>query len=157
MTLADGRALPIARVMSAMDDRGYALALLFLLQGVLGGSLPVTVPYSRFQTMLEQGQIEEALIGATSIRFKLRADAPLPDDLRKMLERGQPLAARWAGAEPERVFEVNRLPNIDDNTLLEQLTQKGVVFAGRIESTSGAICCSPGFSRSGSGASRRAA
>ena len=30
MTLADGRALPIARVMSAMDDRGYALALLFL-------------------------------------------------------------------------------------------------------------------------------
>ena len=30
MALADGRALPIARVMSAMDDRGYALALLFL-------------------------------------------------------------------------------------------------------------------------------
>ncbi len=111
------------------------LALLFLLQGILGGSMPVTVPYSRFQTMLEQGQIEEALIGATSIRFKLRADAPLPDDLRKMLERGQSLATRWAGAEPERLFEVNRLPNIDDNTLLEVLTQKGVVFAGRIENT----------------------
>src|SRR5258707_5349943 len=30
MVLADGRALPIARVMSAMEDRGYALALLFL-------------------------------------------------------------------------------------------------------------------------------
>ena len=30
MALADGRALPIARVMSAMEDRGYALALLFL-------------------------------------------------------------------------------------------------------------------------------
>ncbi len=112
-----------------------ALALLFLLQGVIGGSLPVTVPYSRFQTMLEQGQIEEALIGATSIRFKLRDDAPLPDDLRKMLERGQPLAARWAGQQPERLLEVNRLPNIDDNTLLELLTQKGVVFAGRIENT----------------------
>jgi hypothetical protein len=30
ITLADGRALPIARVMSTMEDRGYALALLFL-------------------------------------------------------------------------------------------------------------------------------
>src|SRR5258705_6946739 len=30
MALADGRALPIAQVMSAMEDRGYALALLFL-------------------------------------------------------------------------------------------------------------------------------
>jgi cell division protease FtsH len=112
-----------------------ALALLFLLQGIIGSAPPATVPYSRFQTMLEQGQIEEALIGATSIRFKLRADAPLPDDLRKMIERGQPLAARWTGAEPDRLFEVNRLPNIDDNTLLEQLTQKGVIFAGRIENT----------------------
>ena len=112
-----------------------ALAVLFLLQGIVGSAPPATVPYSRFQTMLEQGQIEEALIGATSIRFKLHDDAPLPDDLRKLLERGQPLAARWAGAAPERLFEVNRLPNIDDNTLLEQLTQKGVTFAGRIENT----------------------
>jgi hypothetical protein len=54
------------------------LALLFLLQGIIGSAPPTTVPYSRFQTMLEQGQIEEALIGANSIRFKLRADAPLP-------------------------------------------------------------------------------
>ncbi len=30
LALADGRALPIAHVVSAMDDRGYALALLFL-------------------------------------------------------------------------------------------------------------------------------
>ncbi len=112
-----------------------ALALLFVVQGILGNAPSATVPYSRFQTMLEQGQIEEALIGATSIRFTLRPDAPVPDDLRKLVERGQPLAAKWAGAEPERLFEVNRLPNIDDNTLLEQLTQKGVTFAGRIENT----------------------
>jgi cell division protease FtsH len=112
-----------------------ALALLFVLQGVLGSAPPATVPYSRFQTMLEQGQIEEALIGASSIRFTLRDSAPLPEDLQKMLERHQPLAAHWAGAAPERLFEVNRLPNIDDNTLLEQLTQKGVTFAGRIENT----------------------
>jgi len=112
-----------------------ALALLFVLQGVLGSAPPATVPYSRFQTMLEQGQIEEALIGASGIRFTLRDSAPLPEDLQKMLERHQPLAARWAGAAPERLFEVNRLPNIDDNTLLEQLTQKGVTFAGRIENT----------------------
>src|SRR6266850_5984135 len=112
-----------------------ALALLFLLQGIIGSAPPATVPYSRFQTMLEQGQIEEALIGANTIRFKLRDDAPVPDDLRKLLERGQPLAAKWAGKEPERLFEVTRVPNIDDNTLLEQLTQKGVTFAGRIENT----------------------
>jgi hypothetical protein len=30
LAIADGRALPIGRVMAAMDDRGYALALLFL-------------------------------------------------------------------------------------------------------------------------------
>jgi cell division protease FtsH len=112
-----------------------ALAVLFLIQGLVGSAPPPTVPYSRFQTMLEQGQIEEALIGATSIRFRLRADAPLAEDLQKTLALHQPLAAKWTGAEPERVFEVTRLPNIDDNTLLEQLTQKGVTFAGRIENT----------------------
>ncbi len=112
-----------------------ALAVLFLIQGIVGSAPPATVPYSRFQTMLEKGQIEEALIGANSIRFKLRDDAPLPDDLKKMIERQQPLAAQWAGQQPERLFEVTRLPNIDDNTLLEQLTQKGVTFAGRIENT----------------------
>ncbi len=112
-----------------------AIALFFVLQGVLGSAPPATVPYSRFQTMLEHGQIKEALIGATSIRFQLRDSAPLPDDLRKLLESHQPLAARWSGAQPDRQFDVTRLPNIDDNMLLEQLTQKGVTFAGRIENT----------------------
>jgi len=112
-----------------------ALALLFLIQGLLGTAPPATVPYSQFQQMLEKGQIEEALIGANTIRFRLRADVAIPDGVRKQIERHQPLAARWAGTEPERNFEVTRLPGVDDNTLLEQLTQKGVIFAGRIENT----------------------
>ena len=112
-----------------------ALAFLFLIQGLLGSAPPATVPYSQFQQMLEKGQIEEALIGANSIRFTLRAAVPIPENLRKQIDRQQPLAARWAGTEPERNFEVTRLPGMDDNTLLEQLTQKGVIFAGRIENT----------------------
>jgi cell division protease FtsH len=112
-----------------------ALAVLLLLQSLFGTAPPATVPYSRFLQLLDQGQIEEALIGADRIRFRVRADAPLADDLHKTIERHQPFAARWAGAAPERHFEVTRLPGIDDNTLLEQLTQKGVVFAGRIENT----------------------
>jgi cell division protease FtsH len=112
-----------------------ALALLFLIQGLLGTTPPVTVPYSQFQQMLEKGQIEEALIGANTIRFSLRADVAIPDAVRKQIKRHQSLAARWAGTEPERNFEVTRLPGVDDNTLLEQLTQKGVIFAGRIENT----------------------
>src|SRR5204862_5915478 len=49
------------------------------------------------------------------------------------VERQQPLAARWTGKAPERNFEATRLPGVDDNTLLELLTQKGVVFSGRAE------------------------
>jgi cell division protease FtsH len=112
-----------------------ALAVLFLIQGLLGSAPPATVPYSQFQQMLEQGQVEEALIGANSIRFRLHADVPIPEGLRKQIDRQQPLAARWAGTESEHNFEVTRLPGMDDNTLLEQLTQKGVIFAGRIENT----------------------
>jgi cell division protease FtsH len=95
----------------------------------------VTVPYSRFLQLLEQGTVEEALIGVDRIRFQVRDDAPLADDLAEAVARSMPIVARWAGTKPERVFEATRLPALDDNTLLEVLTQKGVVFAGRIENT----------------------
>jgi cell division protease FtsH len=112
-----------------------ALAILLLLQGVLSSPRPVAVPYSRFLQLLDRGKVEEALIGADRIQFKVRADAALSEAERGGLDRNQPLAARWAGAEPERVFEVTRLPGVDDNTLLEELIKKDVLFGGRIEST----------------------
>jgi cell division protease FtsH len=109
------------------------LAILIMIQGLITAAPPVTVPYSRFLQMLEQGAIEEALIGADRIRFHVKDDVQLPADLEEALKRQQSLAAGWAGRPPDRNFEATRLPAIDDNALLETLTQKGVVFGGRIE------------------------
>ena len=110
-----------------------ALAVLIFVQGLITAAPPVTVPYSRFLQLLEQGAIEEALIGVDRIRFHVKDDVKLPADLEEALGRQQSLAARWAGRPPDRNFEATRLPGVDDNALLETLTQKGVVFGGRIE------------------------
>ncbi len=112
-----------------------ALALLFLLQGILTSPRPVAEPYSRFRQLLDQGHVSEALIGADRIQFKVRDEATLTEEEERRLERNQPLAARWAGAKTERLFEVTRVPGIDDNALLAELINKDVIFAGRIEST----------------------
>jgi cell division protease FtsH len=112
-----------------------ALALLFLLQGILVSPRPTAAPYSRFLELLNQGQIEEGLIGADRIHFNVRSEAALTPEEERSLEKNQPLAARWAGAKPERVFEANRLPGVNDDMLLEELQKKKVVFAGRIENT----------------------
>jgi cell division protease FtsH len=109
------------------------LAILIMVQGLITAAPPVTVPYSRFLQILEQGAIEETLIGADRIRFHVKDDVQLPADLEEALKRQQSLAARWASRPPDRNFEATRLPGVDDNALLETLTQKGVVFGGRIE------------------------
>jgi cell division protease FtsH len=110
-----------------------ALSVLILIQGLITAAPPVTVPYSRFLQLLEQGAIEEALVGEDRIRFHVKDDVKLPPDLEEALKRQQSLAARWASQAPDRNFEATRLPGVDDNALLETLTQKGVVFGGRIE------------------------
>ena len=112
-----------------------ALVLLLLVNGFLTATRPVTVPYSKFLQLLDQGQIDEVLIGANVIRFQVRDDAPLPEELERAIKQQQAPAARWTGATPERNFEATRLPGLDDNTLFEDLTKKGVTFAGRIENT----------------------
>ncbi len=128
-----------------------ALALLFVLQGVLGSPSPATVPYSRFQTMLEKGQIEEALIGASSIRFKLRDTAPLPEDLQKLLDRQQPLAARWTGAAPERLFEVDPASQHRRQYPARTSSRRRASSSPDASRTrSGGICCSRGSCRSAS-------
>jgi len=110
-----------------------ALAVLMLIQGLITAAPPVTVPYSRFLQLLENGSIHEALIGEDRIRFRVKDGVKLSADLEKALERQQSFAARWASRPPDRNFEATRLPGVDDNALLETLTQKGVVFGGRIE------------------------
>ncbi len=112
-----------------------AMAVLFLLQGLLMRPRPVAQTYNRFHELLDQGQIAEALIGADRIQLMVKPDTKLTDDEEKAIEQNQPLAARWAGARPERLFEVTRIPGVDDKTLLEELIHKDVVFAGRIENT----------------------
>ncbi len=112
-----------------------AMAVLFLIQGVLVRPRPVPQTYSRFHELLDQGQVAEALIGADRIQLIVKAEAKLTEDEQKAVERNQPLAAKWAGSEPERLFEVTRIPGVDDKTLLEELIRKDVQFAGRIENT----------------------
>jgi len=112
-----------------------AMAVLFLLQGLLLRPNPVGQTYSRFHELLDQGQIAEALIGADRIQLRVKPDTKLTEDEEKAIDRNQPLAARWAGAEVERVFEVTRIPGVDDKTLLEEMIRKDVQFAGRIENT----------------------
>jgi cell division protease FtsH len=112
-----------------------AMAVLFVLQGLLLRPRPVTQTYSRFHELLDQGQIAEALIGADRIQLLVKPDTKLTADEEKAITQNQPLVARWAGAAPERVFEVTRIPGVDDKTLLEELLRKDVQFAGRIENT----------------------
>jgi cell division protease FtsH len=112
-----------------------AMAVLFLLQGLLMHPRPVAQTYNRFHELLDQGQIAEALIGVDRIQLMVKPDTKLTDDEEKTIKRNQPLVARWAGAKPERLFEVTRIPGVDDKTLLEELIRKDVVFAGRIENT----------------------
>ena len=112
-----------------------AMAVLFLLQGLLVRPRPVSQPYSRFHELLDHGDVAEALIGADRIQHQVKPETKLTEDEEKALERNQPLAARWAGTAPERVFEVTRIPGVDDKTLVDELLHKGVMFAGRIENT----------------------
>lgn len=112
-----------------------AMAVLFLIQGVLVRPRPVPQTYSRFHELLDGGQIAEALIGADRIQLIVKPDAKLTDEELKAVQTNQPLAAKWAGSEPERLFEVTRIPGVDDKTLLEEMIRKDVQFAGRIENT----------------------
>jgi cell division protease FtsH len=141
-TSAQTRRVPMKQGGPPLDRRtlrfsftyvAIALAVLIMIQGLITAAPPVTVPYSRFLQLLEQSAIEEALIGADRIRFHVKEDVQLPSDLEEAMKRQQSFAARWAGRPFDRNFEATRLPGVDDNALLETLTQKGVVFGGRIE------------------------
>ena len=112
-----------------------ALAILIILQGVLSGTKPTVVPYSRFDELLRHGQVEEALIGPDRIRFRVRDDAALEPTEQEAVTRNQAPVARWAGKKPERLFEATRVPGADDNSLAQTLREKGVVYTGRIENT----------------------
>ncbi|MEO6027211.1 MAG: AAA family ATPase, partial [Candidatus Binatia bacterium] len=127
--------MPKTQMQFSFTYIAVAMAVLFLLQGLLLRPNPVAQTYSRFHELLDQGQIAEALIGADRIQLRVKPDTKLTEDEEKAIERNQPLAARWAGAEVERVFEVTRIPGVDDKTLLEEMIRKDVQFAGRIENT----------------------
>ena len=127
--------LPKKQMQFSFTYVAMAMAVLFLLQGLLVRPRPVAQTYSRFHELLDQGQIAEALIGADRIQLRVKPDSKLSEDEEKEIVRNQPLAARWAGAVPERLFEVTRIPGVDDKTLLEEMIHKDVQFAGRIENT----------------------
>jgi hypothetical protein len=57
-----------------------AMAVLFIIQGVLLRPRPVPQTYSRFHELLDQGQVAEALIGADRIQLMVKPDAKLTDE-----------------------------------------------------------------------------
>jgi hypothetical protein len=89
MALADGRALPIARVMSAMEDRGYALALLFL-------AFPFVLPIPSLGCPRRR-----LLPGLTGLALARGGTPSLPGFLsaaRSRIPRSRPIAAAVARA-----------------------------------------------------------
>lgn len=92
-----------------------AIAALLLLQSALLRQVaPKDVPYSEFLASLRGGKVAKA---------ELRQDAILAE-------------LKVAGeAKPERI-RTSRLPGMDETTLVKELEERGVSFAGKIERTS---------------------
>ena len=92
-----------------------ALAALLLLQSaMLRQAAPKDVPYSEFLASLRGDKVARA---------ELRQDAILAE-----------LKAEREG-KPERI-KTSRLPGMDETTLVKELEERGVSFAGKIERTS---------------------
>jgi cell division protease FtsH len=105
--------------------------VLSLLQSWLLAPRTVELPMSKFLELLRAGQVERVSLGEREIRGLAKPGAlPAPptlpaDRLRRALGRDD---------EP-RVFTVTRIPGVDEQWLIQELEQRGVEFAGRVETT----------------------
>src|SRR5215469_13526015 len=78
-----------------------------------GTAGPKSVPYNEFLSDIRAGKVSKVLIDQTTIRATLKPDA---------VQKGQP-----------DEISTERLPGIDETSLLKDLEQHNVTFAGHIE------------------------
>ena len=93
----------------------WALLILWAIESWTGTPGPKTVPYSQFISELQASRLEEARI--TDRQFIARE---------KPVKPGKPAA--WIATD--------RLPNIDETSVIQQMEAHGVTFSGRIQSSS---------------------
>jgi cell division protease FtsH len=108
-----------------------AAVVLSVVQSWLVAPQTVEIPMSRFLTLLREDKIERVNVTDKEIQGTLKpgalpAQAPRPGDR----------VRTFFGAEPgPTVFRTTRIPMVDDSTLVKELEQHKVEFAGRIENT----------------------
>jgi cell division protease FtsH len=99
------RSIPIIPVVLL----GSLLIALWVARGVVKAPAPEHVAYTEVMNAVDQGKVSRVEIAPDSIAATLKAD------------KGQ----------PERQLVADRIPNIDDRTLLETLRSHGVEVTGR--------------------------
>jgi hypothetical protein len=120
MALADGRALPIGRVLATMDDRGYALALLFL-------AFPFVLPIPSLGMSAPIG----FFLALTGLAFVRGGQPSLPDFLQRR-EIAYPALRAIAGA-------IDRARRVSGRVVRPRL---GRVISGPARSAVGlSLCC----------------
>src|SRR5215475_2778016 len=78
-----------------------------------GTAIPKSVPYNEFLSDIRAGHVSKVLIDQTTLRATLKPDA---------VQKGQP-----------EEISTERLPGIDETSLLKDLEEHNVTFAGHIE------------------------
>ncbi len=108
-----------------------AALVLSLLQSWLLAPRTVEIPMSKFLELLRADKIEKVALTEREIRGLAKAGAlPTPphaagDRLRQIL-----------GSDDDvRVFTVTRIPGVDEQSLVKELEEQHVEFAGKIETT----------------------
>ncbi len=108
-----------------------AAVVLSVVQSWLVSPQTVEIPMSRFLALLRDDKIDRVNVTDKEIQGTLKpgalpAQAPRPGDR----------VRTFFGAEPgPTVFRTTRIPLVDDSTLVKELEQHKVEFAGRIENT----------------------
>ena len=108
-----------------------AAVVLSVVQSWLVSPQTVEIPMSRFLALLREDKIDRVNVTDKEIQGTLKpgalpAQAPRPGDR----------VRTFFGAEPgPTVFRTTRIPMVDDSTLVKELEQHKVEFAGRIENT----------------------
>jgi cell division protease FtsH len=108
-----------------------AAVVLSIVQSWLVSPQTVEVPMSRFLALLREDKVDRVNVTDKEIQGTLKpgalpAQAPRPGDR----------VRSFFGAEPgPTMFRTTRIPMVDDSTLVKELEQHKVEFAGRIENT----------------------
>ena len=108
-----------------------AAVVLSVVQSWLVSPQTVEIPMSRFLALLREDKIDRVNVTDKELQGTLKpgalpAQAPRPGDR----------VRTFFGAEPgPTVFRTTRIPMVDDSTLVKELEQHKVEFAGRIENT----------------------